>query len=944
MSDENQTPGGAAEPAMDDGRRSWRDRVSIVWVLPILAVLISLAVFWRNYADRGPLIEVTFDNAAGVRADETQLRYRDVVVGMVEAVTFTDDLRQVVIGIRVDKSVGPFIDNDAKFWIVRPEVSAQGVSGLDTVLGGVYLTASWDGKGSEPQREFTGLTTAPLATNGEEGLLFQLRASTVAGLSENAPILYRGINVGRVGNLRLGDDGVSVIADAFVREPESQLINSATRFWDTSGFDFSFGASGAQLSVNSLASLVTGGVTFETTVSGGTELSEDPVFRLYPDEESARSSVFDSTTDGEPVNFSVVFEESVPGLEVGADVEFGGIVVGRVAGLTGALDEETFGDRGVRLLTTIEIQPGKMGLDPESGPEDVLDFMQFAVQNGLRAQLQSASLLGGLQVALVQLTDTVPAQIDPEAQPYPRIPSVSADLSDFADTAEGVFNRVNNLPIEEVLDNAILVMQSVTRLLNDDGVTETPSEVLALLGDVRSFVNSEGIQSIPDEAGQTMTSLRETAGQLQQVVAQLNEAGAVDALISALTAAEDAADSVFETMEDGPATLDQINEALDSLNTLILTVNDLPLNGVLTEVEGSVAALRTLLAEPATQGLTGDVSDLLGEVEGLVAEVRASGLVETANATLTQLRTTVNEVSEQATPILEEVRTAIASAQGSIDRVPALLENVDTLTQNLSAVAEDVQGMALDEAVASANRLLISLDTLVSAPQTQSLPEDVSTTLADLRLVFTALTEQNGTLDRANSLLTASRDSVAEIVAALRPVLVDAQRAATAVADAADTAPEVADRAKRVADQIELLVNEAANLPLQEIGERTSSLLASADTLISAPDTQRVPGALSDALQEVQRLLIQVQEGGLIENANATLASVRSAADRLPRLLNDVSTLLGQTGTVVAGYEARGALGSQVQATLRDIQSAASSVDNLARQLERAPNSLLFGR
>ncbi len=393
----------AAEPTMEEGRRSWRDRLSIVWAVPILALLVSLGVVWRTYADRGPLIEVAFEDASGIRAEETQLRYRDVVVGVVEAVRFSEDLGQVLVEIRVDKEVGPYVDAGARFWVVRPEVSAQGVSGLDTVLGGVYLMGSWDGVVGEPERHFDGLRSSPLVTNDEPGIRFTLRSTSVAGLSENAPILYRGLDVGKVGNLRLADDGVSVLADAFVRQPEARLVTSATRFWDTSGFDFSFGASGAQLSVNSLASLVTGGVAFETTVSGGEPLPDNPVFRLYSDEESARASVFDTTSDGEPVNFTVIFEDLVPGLEVGADVEFGGIIVGRVSGLTGVLDEETFGDRGVRLLTTIELQPGKMGLDPDATQADVLDFMQFAVRNGLRAQLTSASLLGGLQVALVQL-------------------------------------------------------------------------------------------------------------------------------------------------------------------------------------------------------------------------------------------------------------------------------------------------------------------------------------------------------------------------------------------------------------------------------------------------------------------------------------------------------------------------------------------------------------
>ncbi len=929
---------------MEKGRRSWRDRLSIVWAVPILALLVSLGVVWQTYADRGPLIEVAFDDASGIRAEETQLRYRDVVVGVVEAVRFAEDLSKVLVEIRVDKEVGPYIDAEARFWVVRPEVSAQGVSGLDTVLGGVYVAASWDGRTGEPQRHFSGLTSSPLVTNNEPGVYFTLRSSSVAGLSDGAPILYRGLDVGKVGNLRLADDGVSVLADAFVREPEARLINSATRFWDTSGFQFSFGASGAQLSVNSLASLVTGGVAFETTVSGGDALSDDPVFNLYSDEESARASVFDTATDGNPVNFTVIFSDSVPGLEVGAEVEFGGIVVGEVTGLTGVLDEETFGDRGVRLLTTIELQPGKMGLDPDATPADVLDFMQFAVRNGLRAQLTSASILGGLQISLIQLNDPPEAEVDADAEPYPMIPSVPAELTDFADTAEGVFNRVNNLPIEELLNNAIVVMQSVNRLLNDDGVTGTPSEVLGLLEDVRRFVNSDGIQTIPDQAGATMSSLRETAGQLQDVVTRLNEAGAVQALVDALEAAEEAADSVYETMDEGPQTLADIDAAVNELTELIATVNDLPLDSVVSETEGSIAALRELLAAPATQGLTGDVSELLTEVEGLVADVREAGLVETATTTLVELQSTVNRVAAEMTPVLDEAQQAIAAAQGSIDRVPGLLESLDALAETLTEVAADVNELPLDQSVANANALMASVDDLLNTPGVQALPEETRSTLVEARQVFAEITAEDGLIDRATALVATADASVGEIRTALRPVLAEAQRAAAAVAEAADTAPEVADRAKRVADQIELLVNEAADLPIEEIGRRASALLESADTLVSSPDTQRLPGALADSLEEAQRLLIQIQEGGLIENANRTLASVRQAADRLPVLLDEVGQLLDRTGTVVAGYEASGALGTEMQSALRDIQSAASSVDALARQLERSPNSLLFGR
>ena len=123
--------------------RSFLSRLSIVWVIPLIALVISLAVAWQAYQDRGPLITIKFSNGAGIAERETELRYRDVTVGVVEDVTFAPDLSGVVASVRVEPNVAPFIDRSATFWIVQPELTAQGVTGLDTVLSGVYIEGTW---------------------------------------------------------------------------------------------------------------------------------------------------------------------------------------------------------------------------------------------------------------------------------------------------------------------------------------------------------------------------------------------------------------------------------------------------------------------------------------------------------------------------------------------------------------------------------------------------------------------------------------------------------------------------------------------------------------------------------------------------------------------------------------------------------------------------------
>ena len=142
------------EPARSKGL----SRFSIVWIIPILALAITLGVAWQTYNDRGPLIEIEFANGAGISKRETELRYRDITVGLVETIEFAEDLSAVIIGVRVDKKVAPYIDATASFWIVRPELTTTGVSGLDTVLSGVYIEGAWDSNIGTTQARYKGLT------------------------------------------------------------------------------------------------------------------------------------------------------------------------------------------------------------------------------------------------------------------------------------------------------------------------------------------------------------------------------------------------------------------------------------------------------------------------------------------------------------------------------------------------------------------------------------------------------------------------------------------------------------------------------------------------------------------------------------------------------------------------------------------------------------------
>lgn len=147
---------------IESARASLWERASIVWLVPLGALLIALAIAWNHWQSRGPLIEITFLNASGIRAGETEVKFRDVTVGLVERLTLESDMQNITAEVRLDKNVADYVDDGAVFWVVRPEVTTRGVSGLDTVLSGVFIEGDWDSTIGNAQFAFDGLETAPL--------------------------------------------------------------------------------------------------------------------------------------------------------------------------------------------------------------------------------------------------------------------------------------------------------------------------------------------------------------------------------------------------------------------------------------------------------------------------------------------------------------------------------------------------------------------------------------------------------------------------------------------------------------------------------------------------------------------------------------------------------------------------------------------------------------
>lgn len=661
------------------------ERASVVWLVPMAALLVALGVAWQSYSDRGPVIEISFQSAAGMAPGETVLRYRDVDVGLVEDVAFSDNLDRVLATVRLDKDIASFVDADAQFWIIRPEVTARGVTGLDTVLSGVYIEGAWDGEPDGLVVRHEALGDPPLVAGGQVGLRVVLNASPGAALSEGAPILYKGIEVGRIGKPGLSDDGVNAQANAIVFEPYDKIITTATRFWDTSGFTFSIGTGGAELDFTSIASLIGGGVAFETIVSGGRPALDGAAFGLFADEGRARASLFD-TSEGTKLNLTVVFRENFSGLAVRAPVELEGVRIGEVSSIRGIVDEDRFGDDAVRLLATLALLPSRLSLDVTEF-DDPLDYFEQRVDAGLRARLVTATILtGGLKVEMIEVPDAPIELMDLSAEPYPILPSTQSEISDMTATAEGVFQRINALPIEELLVSAIGFLDAAETLVGGEDARQVSGDVRGLIGDVRGLVASQELQTLPAEVSALVSELQLAAADIRIVTASLSEADLVVRLQGAVDAAAAAATGIETSVAGVP-------ELLTSLTALSDRVASLPLETMITQVSETLASAEMLFASEDTQALPGALAAAMVEVEAALLELREGGAVRNLNQTLASAETAAAaiETAVAGLPSLAvRIETLVAQAENTLSGVDQNSE----LSREARASLRDIRNAA----------------------------------------------------------------------------------------------------------------------------------------------------------------------------------------------------------------------------------------------------------
>jgi paraquat-inducible protein B len=531
-----------AEPVIQTHRS-----FSLVWLVPLVALVIGGWLAIKAISEKGPTITITFKTADGLEAGKTKIKFKDVEIGQVDAIRLSKDASHVVVTADMDKQAADFLTESTQFWVVRARVTGGEVSGLGTLFSGAYIAVD-PGKNGKSTHHFKGLEIPPVMTTDLPGRHFRLKATRLGSINYGSPVYYRQIKVGEVDGFSLDEGGETVDIQIFIQAPYHKFVYTNSRFWQSSGLDFELSAQGLRVDTESVMSLVIGGIAFGTFDGGspGEPAEENAQFRLYDNYSSAQKIRYEKTG-----RCLLYFDESIRGLAIGAPVEFRGIEIGEVVDIrleTGSSFE------AIKISVAIEFDAERCGMSGRS-EEERLKSLEALVREGLRAQLKVSNLLTGqLFVALDFHPDVASQKVDFSGE-YPSIPTVPGDLEGIMTNVSRFIARLDKLPVEGMGKNLDQLIRGMDKLVNSPELIRSVQALGAALQELKVATGTFNESTLPS-INNTLAKMEKALGEIETI---LNSEAPLQydlrRALEELTAAARAVKSMADLIERHPESL-----------------------------------------------------------------------------------------------------------------------------------------------------------------------------------------------------------------------------------------------------------------------------------------------------------------------------------------------------------------------------------------------------
>jgi paraquat-inducible protein B len=475
----------AAAPVVKEHRS-----ISIVWVVPLVALIIGAWLVYKAVTEKGPTITISFQSAEGLEAGKTKIKYKDVELGKVTSIVLSDDFSDVTVTAEMVPEAKGYLTDKTRFWVVRARVAAGQVTGLGTLLSGAYIGIE-PGIGGKAMRHFEGLEKQPMVTSETKGRQYLLAASRLGSLNPGSPIYFRQINVGQVMDYQLDPGGDNISVQIFIQEPYHQFVRRNTRFWVASGLDVDLTANGLSIDTESIVSLLIGGIAFTAFAheDPGPVADEDTRFKLYDTFEEARDDRYTFKRD-----FIVEFKGSVRGLSVGAPVEFRGMQIGTVTDIELRADFEKL---DFTVPVQIILEPERLNLSSPKDEDEALNRWQRLLDKGFRAQLETGSLLTGqLYIKLDFFEDAPPAELSFD-RGLPVLPSMPSSSQEIMQGVTRFVKKLDQLPLEDIGRNLQRTMAGMERLVNGPELASAVKSLREMLAELEKTTQTFNADTIP---------------------------------------------------------------------------------------------------------------------------------------------------------------------------------------------------------------------------------------------------------------------------------------------------------------------------------------------------------------------------------------------------------------------------------------------------------------
>lgn len=525
------------QPKVESQRRV---HFNSIWLVPLVALVVASWMVYQQWASQGPVIELIAPNAEGLEVGKTKIEARNVDIGEVSNIHLSSDYSHAVITIQMHKGTKQMLRTDTQFWVIKPRIGREGISGLGTLLSGAYIEVEPGSKGKFTDR-FNMLPQPPLSTSEDKGIRLNLSSHGISKMDVGTPVHFRGYEVGYIEKAGFDIKTRNITYRIFIHAPYDSLVNSAVQFWVTPGFSIKSSARGLSLRMDSLETLLSGGISFGITQKGitGHPVADLTHFALYPSKEQARDNSYTQFID-----YVFLFNSNISGLEVGAPVEFRGIRIGTVTQVplynASIRHWNPPHKPSIPVLARIEPQRIDQNLHRKNRSlQDWKNLLHDMIKQGMRASLSTSNLLTGAKVINIDVAaHPKPFQFTQHVEQYPVFPTVPGELNQLKTKFQVILDHLAHAPIQQTLtglqhtlnttDKTLSSLQqtshTINQLLKKSSSQQLPAQLINSLQQLNQTLHTYQQQGpIGHELHRSLQSLQRSLNELQPLLQQLRK-------------------------------------------------------------------------------------------------------------------------------------------------------------------------------------------------------------------------------------------------------------------------------------------------------------------------------------------------------------------------------------------------------------------------------------